>query len=84
MHDYDDKKDTSYIIYMDKNSLYPQAMSEHLPFANFKWEDPSTFNTSFILEHDDESDVGYTFEVDLAYPHHLHVTFIKLIFIFFK
>ena len=31
---YDNKKDTSYIIYMDKNSLYPQAMSEHLPFVH--------------------------------------------------
>ena len=71
-HDYDSQKDTSYIIYIDKNSLYPQAMCDYLLYANFNWEDPLKFNENFILEHDDNADIGYTFEVDIIYPAHLH------------
>ena len=37
MKKYDKTKEDSYITYLDANNLYGGAMSEHLPYANFKW-----------------------------------------------
>ena len=34
--DCDNKKPENYIIYLDMNNLYGQAMSQYLPYANFK------------------------------------------------
>ena len=34
--DCDNKKPENYIIYLDMNNLYRQAMSQYLPYANFK------------------------------------------------
>ena len=47
-------------------------MIDHLPFSNFKWKDPLEFNTNVILNHSDNTAKGYTFEVDIEYPAHLH------------
>ena len=35
--DYDSKKPEKYITYLDMNNLYGYAMSQYLPYANFKW-----------------------------------------------
>ena len=35
--DYDKTKPEKYIIYLDMNNLYGHAMSQYLPYANFKW-----------------------------------------------
>ena len=35
--DYDKEKPEKYIIYLDMNNLYGCAMSQYLPYANFKW-----------------------------------------------
>ena len=35
--DYDKEKPKNYIIYLDMNNLYGHAMSQYLPYANFKW-----------------------------------------------
>ena len=35
--DYDQNKPEKYIIYLDMNNLYGCAMSQYLPYANFKW-----------------------------------------------
>ena len=35
--DYDSKKPKKYITYLDMNNLYGYAMSQYLPYANFKW-----------------------------------------------
>ena len=45
-------------------------MSEKLPTSGFKWIDPLT--EDFIMNYDDDSNVGYTLEVDLHYPKELH------------
>ena len=37
MNDYDPKKPSTFISYLDMNNLYGWAMSEHLPYAGFKW-----------------------------------------------
>ena len=35
--DYNKEKPKNYIIYVDMNNLYGHAMSQYLPYANFKW-----------------------------------------------
>ena len=37
MNDYDPKKQSSFISYLDMNNLYGWAMSECLPYERFKW-----------------------------------------------
>lgn len=51
--------------------------SNKLPLKNFKWVSQNELqnfkNETFILNLDDESDIGYYLEVDLEYPIHLHI-----------
>ena len=37
MKDYDSKKLSTFITYLDMNNLYGWAMSEYLPSGGFKW-----------------------------------------------
>ena len=37
MNDYDPKKQSTFISYLDMNNLYGWAMSEYLPYGWFKW-----------------------------------------------
>ena len=37
MSDYDSNKQSTFITYLDKNNLYGWAMSEYLPYSEFKW-----------------------------------------------
>ena len=37
MSDYDSKKPSTFIIYLDKNNLYGWTMSEYLTYGEFKW-----------------------------------------------
>ena len=37
MNDYDPKKQSTFISYLDMNNLYGWAMSEYLPYKEFKW-----------------------------------------------
>ena len=37
MKDYDPKKPSKFILYLDMNNLYGWAMSEYLPYERFKW-----------------------------------------------
>lgn len=72
---YDKNKETTYIMDWDANNLYGTSMSMKLPYKNFKWVDVEKFTPDFILSYDDESNIGYSLEVDLDYPrdlHHLH------------
>ena len=34
---YDPKKPSTFITYLDKNNLYGWAVSEYLPFRKFEW-----------------------------------------------
>ena len=36
-NDYDPKKPSAFITYLDMNNLYGWAMSEYLPYGEFKW-----------------------------------------------
>ena len=37
MEDYDPKKPSKFITYLDMNNLYGLAMSNYLPYGRFKW-----------------------------------------------
>ena len=70
MNDYDPKKPSTFISYLDMNNLYGWAMSEYLPYEKFKWlKNIDGFNVMSINE---KSPIGYLLEVGLKYPHELH------------
>ena len=71
MKDYDPKKPSKYIWYLDMNMLYSWEMSRYLPYDGFKWlKNVDGFNVNSISE---KSSIGYIFEADLEYPDELHV-----------
>ena len=70
MEDYDEDMDNTFISYLDANNLYGHAMNRPLPYKDFKWVDSISIDT--IMNYDENSDIGYTLEVDLHYPKELH------------
>ena len=54
------------ILYLDANSLYGWAMSEHLPYDEIKFD--RNVNLEGILDTPDDIDFGYFIKVDLKYP----------------
>lgn len=70
MNDYNANMETSFISYLDANNLYGHSMSRPLPYKDFKWVEPLSLD--FIMNYKEDSDIGYTLEVDLQYPKHLH------------
>ena len=77
MKDYNPKKETTFIQYLDANNLYGWAMTQNLPTHGFKWmKNITKENVEDILESANHSmnnlgKKGYIFEVDLVYPEHL-------------
>ena len=67
---FDVKKDSVYLGYFDANNLYGWAMSNPLPYANFKWVDPSTIDD--VCNIPKNGDVGYIMECDFEYPDTVH------------
>ena len=84
MTNYNEKKMDEYILYLDANNLYGYAMSKYLPMKHFKWNTNNDWVSEFneekhyydnvdkILNIPDDSNIGYTFSVDLHYPDELH------------
>ena len=68
--DYDEKKPSIYLGYFDANNLYGWAMSNPLPFDNFKWVDPNSIGD--ILQIPKHGNTGYILECDFEYPETLH------------
>ena len=69
MNDYDLRKLSTFITYLDKNNLYGWSMSEYLPYEKFEWlENIGKFDVMSINE---KSDIGYILEVGLEYPKEL-------------
>ena len=62
---YDQLKLISYIMYLDANNLYGWAMSQPLPYGNFKW-----IETDRVLPK--ENGKCRIYKVDLEYPEELH------------
>ena len=70
MNVYDPKKQSIFISHLDMNDLYGWAMSEYLPYQNFKWlKNVEKFD---IMSINEKSPIGYLLEVDLEYRDKLH------------
>lgn len=75
---YDPTKPIVYDLYLDKNNLYGWAMSQPLPYAEYKNVTDMDFSNidemcRFIEKCDPINDkIGYFLEVDLEYPVNLH------------
>ena len=80
MKNYDPHKESSYIMYLDANNLYGWAMSQSLPYRNFKWLSEDSMKNKKISDwiqyiNTKKYGIGKIYEVDLEYPdelHHLH------------
>ena len=60
------------ILYFDMNNLYGHAMSQYLPYANFKWVKNIDKIKQKLMNIKSNSSTGYILEVDLDYPQELH------------
>ena len=70
MNDYDPKKPSKLITYLDMNNLHGWAMSEYLPYGEFKWlKIVDEFDVNSVSE---KSPIGYFLQADLEYPDQLH------------
>ena len=70
LNDYDPKKPSTVISYLDMNDLYGWKMSEYLPYGGFKClKNIDKFDIMLI---NDKSPIGYFLKVDLEYPDELH------------
>ena len=70
--DYDQEKPKNYIIYLDMNNLYGHAMSQYLPYANFKWVKNINEIEQKLMKIKSNNSIGYILEVDLEYTQNLH------------
>ena len=72
MRNYDESKESSFLIYDNTNNLYGLAMCKKLPVDGFKLvDDLSIFTEDFIKKYDEENNTGYLFVVDVKYPKNL-------------
>jgi DNA polymerase type B, organellar and viral/Recombination endonuclease VII len=62
--EYDPTKPSSYILYLDENNQYGNAMSQPLPYDNFQYVDDVT---KFDLKKD-KPGKGYIAQIDMEYP----------------
>ena len=70
MENFDPTKENKFIMYLDANNLYGWAMSQYLPYSNFRWwKNIDNFDVNSI---DENSLIGYILEVDLDYHDELH------------
>ena len=72
MKDYDDKKPSKYIIYLDANNLYGWVMSQYLPTGGFRWMTQKQIDKTNLAKYEEDSQKGFIAEVDLEYPSELH------------
>ena len=70
MKDYNPKKPSKLIIYLDMNKLSGWEMTEYLPYGGFKWlKKVDEFDLNSINK---KNLIGYILESDLEYPDELH------------
>ena len=72
MKEYNRKKPSKYIMYLDANNLYGWAMSQYLPYGSFKWLSDEELNKIDLGKYKEDSREGLVIEVDLEYPKDLH------------
>ena len=69
---YDVNKPSKFIMYLDANNLYGWAMSQYLPYSEFKWLNEKEIDKFDVKSIGKNSPIGYILEVDLEYPDGLH------------
>ena len=70
INDYDSKKPSKFITYLDMNNLYGWGLSEYPLYGGFKWlENVDGFDVNSVNE---KCPIGYFLKVDLEYPDDLH------------
>ena len=75
MKEYNKAKESSYLIYLDANNLYGQAMSQSLPVHGLKWKKlwQNSIELHLILQqkgyknYDNGRGTGFIFELDAKY-----------------
>lgn len=73
MSNYDARKPSKYIMYLDANNLYVYAMSQCLPTGGFKWLTEKQIDKLVRKDYiSPDGNKGYIFEVDLEYPRSLY------------
>jgi hypothetical protein len=75
---YNPNEPTSYIIYIDATNLYGHSMSQFLPEKNLAFLSDielAKINESYILQMEDDGDIGMFFEIDLEIPLFQHDKF---------
>ena len=68
----DSDKEKKYIIYLDGNNLYGQAMSQYLLYYGFTWSNKKEINKFCLNFIQENSSISYILEFDLEYPDELH------------
>ena len=72
MKDYDKKKNSSYIQYLDANNLYGKAMTEKVSVRGFRWmDDISKMDEDFVRGYDKNDIKECILEEDVDYPNEL-------------
>ena len=69
---YSEASKNKHIFYLDMNNLYGDAMSQYLPYANFKWVKDINKTEQKLMQIKKDTSTGYILEVDLEYPRELH------------
>ena len=72
MPDYRSDLPTSFLLYLDCNSLYTTCQTYRLPVGDFKFLTESELADFDVESVSADSETGYFVECDLRYPEHLH------------
>ena len=70
--EYNPNLPTSYIIYLDANNLYGWAMSQFMPFKDFRWLKSDDWEKIDWTVQRDDQPIGYFIECDLLYDKSFH------------
>ena len=70
INNYDETKESNYLIYLDANNLYGWAMSQYLPYDGIEINNDITIDE--VLETPDDNKWGYIVECDLRFPKEIH------------
>ena len=69
---YSEASKNEHIFYLEMNNLYGNAMSQYLPYADFKWVKDINKIEQKLMNIKSYSSTEYIREVDLQYPRKLH------------
>jgi hypothetical protein len=73
VENYNGQDQQTFIVTLDLNNSYGWAMSQNLPWDNFRWVDEKQFADHYhVINLKENDETGYIFEVDLEYPEELH------------